>query len=490
MSEHPVSHDYINEYEIRCRKVQELEAESKKAWSSSKKVSCEAKQAASFSEEEYGKVHSFAGRIINKRDHGKTIFFVIRDRTGTLQWYVNAGVIGEQKFSESLKMLDVGDYVWSQGTLFKTRTNELTVRVQEIELLSKCIRGIPWKFSDVEKRYRHRSIDLIVNDDVRERFKKRSKIIQAVRSFLDSHDFLEVETPMLHPIPGGAAARPFITRHNALDTNFYLRIAPELYLKRLMVGGFERVYEINRNFRNEGVSTRHNPEFTMLEFYIAHYDYEFAMTFVEELLRKVILMARDSLVIEFNGHVIDFSKPFARKNAYQAIIDHGGISKEKLHKDCIDETLKEHGLSHALKNSYQQKIFTLFEHTAEKNLIQPTYLIDFPIELSPLAKARDDDNSIAARFELFVAGMEISNGFSELNDPFEQAKRFKQQVEARNSGDEEAMYFDADYIYALEHALPPAAGVGIGIDRLVMLATNAPTIKEVIFFPSMKHVNE
>jgi lysyl-tRNA synthetase class 2 len=327
----------------------------------------------------------------------------------------------------------------------------------------------------------------MTSPETRERFIKRSAIVKEIRSYLDKNDFCEVETPMLHPIPGGAAARPFVTHHNALDSDFYLRIAPELYLKRLVVGGIERVYEINRNFRNEGVSTRHNPEFTMVEFYMAHEEYHFAMSFVENLIRDMSLKICGSQTVPFGNYTLDFSKPFDRMNAQQAIMAYSAITQNELEEKNIDATLAAHKVKLANPYaSYGQKVFALFEEVAESKLINPTYIIDFPVETSPLAKRDSKNPKIAARFELFIAGMEISNGFNELNDPFDQAERFKEQVKAHEAGDAEAMHYDADYITALEYGLPPTVGCGIGVDRLVMLLTNTTSIKEVILFPALK----
>jgi lysyl-tRNA synthetase, class II len=308
-----------------------------------------------------------------------------------------------------------------------------------------------------------------------------------MRIFFDRHDFLEVETPMLHPIPGGAAARPFVTHHNALDAELYLRIAPELYLKRLVVGGFERVYEINRNFRNEGISTRHNPEFTMVEFYIANHDYHFMMNFIEELFREIVRTTCDSMHVQFGELEIDFEKPFRRLRMKQAVMEYGDLSEDELSGVNIDKTLQGRNVTLENRNaSWGEKLFALFEAFVEPNLKQPTFIIDYPIEISPLAKRDTENPAFAARFEMFIAGMEISNGFNELNDPFDQAERFKQQAEARSSGDSEAHYYDADFIHALEYGLPPTVGAGIGIDRLVMLLTNTTSIKDVILFPTLK----
>jgi lysyl-tRNA synthetase class 2 len=426
---------------------------------------------------------------MGKREHGKTMFMTIQDRTGLLQMYLKMDTIGADAFHRAQHMLDLGDIVWFKGKTFKTKTGEITLAVQEFALQSKCLHPMPEKFhgvTDIETKYRQRYLDLMTNDETRERFKRRSAIIQSMRRYLDEHDFIEVETPMLHPIPGGAAARPFVTHHNALNSEFFLRIAPELYLKRLVIGGFERVYEINRNFRNEGVSTRHNPEFTMLEFYWAFKDYHFVMNFIEDMIRQLVQKVCGSTAIPFGSHTLDFGKPFRRLTAQQAILETKIISEDDLSSDKIDATCRRYNILLTPQKSYAQKIFALFEEVAESQIVQPTFIIDFPVEISPLAKRDVNNPSIAARFELYIAGMELSNGFNELNDPFDQAERFKEQAHARETGDAEAMYYDAEYIQALEYGLPPTVGVGIGIDRLVMLLTNTTSIKEVILFPTLK----
>lgn len=489
-----VSHDenqISDESKIRAEKVDKLRQMGIEPWPQAVAVEHTCKQVHDeFADTAEKKVYTLAGRLMSVRSHGKTAFAHIQDRSGRLQIYLKKDVVGEEKFSLFEHFIDLGDIVWVTGSPFRTKAGEITLEVTDFKLLSKCLHPLPEKFhglTDVEQRYRQRYLDLISNPESKEKFITRTKIIRAVRDFLDAHDFIEVETPMLHPIAGGAAARPFITHHNALDSDFYLRIAPELYLKRLVVGGFERVYEINRNFRNEGISTRHNPEFTMLEFYMAYQDYHFIMNFVEELLRSVIKKAARTLQVPFGNHVIDFEKPFKRMNAQEALIQTDTVTEKDLSAKSIDAVLKEHGVVVDNKQaSVGQKIFALFEKLVEPHLIQPTFIIDFPIEISPLSKRDPNNPTIAARFELFIAGMEISNGFNELNDPFDQADRFRQQLEAHKAGDPEAHQFDADYIHALEYALPPTAGVGIGIDRLVMLATNTTSIKDVILFPTLK----
>lgn len=430
-----------------------------------------------------------AGRIMTLRGHGKALFATIQDRTGRLQVYLKQDVVGEEQFNTFQKDIDLGDYVWFAGVSFRTRTGEITLKVDEFELLSKCLHPLPEKFhgvTDIEIKYRQRYLDLMTHEDTRNRFIYRSKIISGLRAYLDSNGFIEVETPMLHPIPGGATARPFVTHHNALDDNFYLRIAPELYLKQLVIGGFERVYEINRNFRNEGVSTRHNPEFTMLEFYMAHENYLFIMEFVEKLIKKLVYETHRTLHVPFGQHTLDFEKPFDRLNMHDAIVRYSSITAQELTPEAIAATMQHYKLAYKEGDTLGSCYLKLFEEVAESKLIQPTFIIDFPIEVSPLSKRDPQRPHIAARFELFIAGMEISNGFNELNDPFDQAERFREQAKAHAHGDEEAMHYDAAYITALEYGLPPTVGVGIGIDRLVMLLTNTTSIKEVILFPTLK----
>ena len=484
----PEHHDTNAEFVARSEKVATLRAKGVESWPENISLDSTTAGVKALYQEGSTTEHTIAGRVMTIRKHGKSLFAHIRDRSGALQIYIKADD-NQEVFAFFEQDVDLGDIALCKGYLFKTKTQEITLHVTSCTLLSKCLRPMPEKFHglvDQETKYRQRYLDIMVNDDARNRFVTRSRIVKMVRHYLDSNDFLEVETPMLHPIPGGAAARPFITHHNTLDTDFYLRIAPELYLKRLVVGGFDRVYEVNRNFRNEGVSTRHNPEFTMLEFYMAYQDYHFIMKFVETLLRSIAHEVVGSEQVAFGDHVIDFSKPFARISAKQALITYAKISEGELSGDAIDQTAKKYGIAIEGK-TYNEKVFALFEALAEKKLIQPTFLIDYPVEISPLAKRDAHDKTKAARFELFIAGMEISNGFNELNDPFDQADRFKEQVRARAGGDEEAMCYDADYITALEYGLPPTVGVGIGIDRLTMLMTNTTSIKEVILFPALKH---
>ncbi|MGB8468481.1 MAG: lysine--tRNA ligase [Candidatus Babeliales bacterium] len=479
------------ELAIRKQKITDMRDQGIEPWPEMVPVDHTAKDIlTAFGTDQQASRYDIAGRIMGIRGHGKTIFADIQDGTALMQLYVRQDGLGEQSFEQFKRFVDVGDILWCAGTPFRTKMGEITLELTEWKMLSKSLHPLPEKYhglADTEIRYRQRYLDLISSAESKQKFATRSRIIRALRAFLDRHQFLEVETPMLHPIAGGAAARPFITHHNALSSDFYLRIAPELYLKRLVVGGFERVYEINRNFRNEGVSTRHNPEFTMLEFYMAYQEYQGAMTFVEELLRFVLTDSVGNLAVPFGAVTIDFAQPFKRISIVNAVTEIGGIPASDLTADSIDATMRAHGVKakHS-QAAHAEKIYALFEELVESKLIQPTFVIDFPIEVSPLAKRDAHNPAIAARFELFIGGMEISNGFNELNDPLDQAERFKQQLVAHRAGDEEAHQYDADYILALEHALPPTAGVGIGIDRLVMLATNTTSIKDVILFPTLK----
>ena len=435
-----------------------------------------------------------AGRMVLKRVMGKASFATLQDTSGRIQLYIARDLVNSEKEPElyaDFKRWDLGDIIGAKGKLFKTNTNELTVEVTQIILLTKSLRPLPEKFhglSDQEIKYRQRYVDLIVNDDTKKTFLKRSKIIAEIRNYMQSNKFLEVETPMLHPIPGGATARPFKTHHNSLDMEMFLRIAPELYLKRLVVGGFDRVFEINRSFRNEGLSVRHNPEFTMMEFYAAYTDYHWLMNFTELCIRKVSKQVTGSEKIEYQGKSIDFSTPFDRLTLVEAITKYSKeFTKKNLNdKEFISEALKKVGHELPLDSGLGAYQLALFEMVAEEHLWNPTYIIDYPIEVSPLARKSDDNPNLTDRFELFIAGREIANGFSELNDAEDQAERFKAQVKAKESGDDEAMYYDTDFIRALEYGLPPTAGCGIGIDRLVMLLTNSPSIRDVILFPQMR----
>jgi len=435
-----------------------------------------------------------AGRMMLKRVQGKASFATLQDATGRIQIYLNDEGVGTDSH-EAFKHWDLGDILFADGVLFKTMKGELSIRCRLIRLISKSLRPLPDKFHglhDTETRYRQRYVDLIVNSESREIFTARSKTLSAIRHFMNDHGFLEVETPMLQRIPGGAAAKPFVTHHNALDQQMFLRIAPELFLKRLIVGGFERVYEINRNFRNEGLSPRHNPEFTMMEFYAAYTDYQWLMDFTEQVLRHAAETATGAAVLNYQGKTVDLSQPFERLTILQAIMRHAPqyseaqLTEPNALRDIL-RSLKVDLQSPALKQAALGTLqLALFEEVAEDKLWNPTFIIDYPVEVSPLARASDHRPEITERFELFITGREIANGFSELNDPEDQARRFHLQVQAKDSGDEEAMYFDADYIRALEYGMPPAGGCGIGIDRLVMLLTDSASIRDVILFPALR----
>jgi lysyl-tRNA synthetase class 2 len=431
-----------------------------------------------------------AGRMMLKRVMGKASFATLQDMSGRMQIYVSKELVGEEAY-DAFKRFDLGDILGVTGHLFRTKTNELTIQATEVRLLTKSLRPLPEKFhglTDTEQKYRQRYLDLITNEPSRQTFIRRFKIIQGMREFFVSRGFLEVETPMMHPIPGGASAKPFVTHHNALAMELFLRIAPELYLKRLVVGGLEKVFEINRNFRNEGISTRHNPEFTMVEFYEAYRDYTYLMDFVEQMLREVATQTLGHAVVPYQGHNIDLAQPFARLTALQATIQYNPELQDAPldDRDFLVEELKRRKIAFRKNDGIGGLQLTLFEETTEHKLIQPTYIVDYPVETSPLARASDARPDITERFELYIAGREVANGFSELNDPEDQAARFQAQVAAKEAGDEEAMYYDADYIRALEHGLPPTAGCGIGIDRFVMLLTDAASIRDVILFPQLR----
>jgi lysyl-tRNA synthetase class 2 len=430
---------------------------------------------------------SLAGRIVAFRDFGKAAFAHVQDSTGKVQIYLKKDLLGERY--KLLKKIDVGDIIGLKGRLFRTRTSELTVEVETFELLAKSVRPLPEKWhglKDIETRYRQRYVDLIVNPEARDNFAKRSVIIKAVRDFLESKGFIEVETPMMHQIPGGATAKPFKTHHNALGIDLYLRIAPELYLKRLLVGGYERVYELNKNFRNEGISTRHNPEFSMLEFYIAYRDYNFLMSFTEELFAHVAMKAAGKLQIPYGDDIIDLTPPWPRLPMLEAL-EKNGVPGEIL-KDVEKAKAwgRKEGLDIPEGSSIGKILDEIFKEKVEPGLVQPTFITDHPVELSPLAKRKADNPSLVERFELFISSREIANAFSELNDPFDQKDRFLEQVKAKQAGDEEAHWMDEDFIRALEYGMPPAAGEGIGIDRLVMLLTNSQSIRDVVLFPQLK----
>jgi len=437
--------------------------------------------------------HSFsiAGRMLLKRVMGKASFATVQDMRGRIQLYITRDAIGEAAYA-AFKQSDLGDIFGATGHVFKTRTGELSLHVTALRLLTKSLRPLPDKFhgmADQEMKYRQRYVDLIVSEDTRRAFRIRSQVIDGIRRFMTARDFMEVETPMMHVIPGGAAAKPFVTHHNALDMPLFLRIAPELYLKRLVVGGFERVFEINRNFRNEGVSARHNPEFTMIEFYQAYADYRDLMDLTEDMLRTLSQDILGSTLVPYQGETFDFGSKFARLSMVDAILKYNPeLTREQLWDYDQAAAVVRGKLKMDVKSIWGiGKLHTLiFEETVETQLRQPTFITEYPAEVSPLARRNDDNEFITDRFEFFIGGREIANGFSELNDPEDQAERFMQQVREKDAGDDEAMHYDADFIRALEYGLPPTAGEGIGIDRLVMLFTDAPSIRDVILFPHMR----
>jgi len=432
---------------------------------------------------------SLAGRIMALRSFGKASFFHLQDRKGRIQVYVRRDRVGDETY-KLFEQLDLGDIVGVRGRLFRTKTKEVTIEAETVTLLAKCLRPLPEKWhglADVEARYRQRYVDLMVNRDVKDLFEKRSRIIRLIRKFFEERDFLEVETPMMQSIPGGAAARPFITHHNALNLELYLRVAPELFLKRLLVGGMERVFELNRNFRNEGISVRHNPEFTMLEFYQAYATYDDLMRLTEELFAAIAREIAGGLKIASGGQEIDLAPPWRRLALADAVAEFAGAKRSE-----VDDTrtlaaladakgLKiEPGLSHG------KLLIEIFEKLVEPNLIQPTFIMDYPLEVSPLARKNEKNPALVDRFELYIAGRELANAFSELNDPADQRERFEGQAAARKAGDEEAHAVDDDYVRALEYGMPPAGGEGIGIDRLIMLFTDSPSIRDVILFPLLR----
>ena len=430
-----------------------------------------------------------AGRLMLKRVMGKASFGTLQDASGRLQLFVTRDALGEVAY-EAFKHGDLGDIVGAEGLLFRTKTGELSVRVTALRLLTKSLRPLPDKFhgmTDQEQKYRQRYVDLMTDDSARERFVARSKAVSSIRNFMVEHGFLEVETPMLHPIPGGANAKPFVTHHNALDQEMFLRIAPELYLKRLLVGGFDRVFEINRNFRNEGISVRHNPEFTMMEFYAAYWNHHDLMDFTENVLRHAARAAAGTATLSYAGKPVELDRPFARLSVRNSLIEHAGLSAvEADDAKQLHAKLKALGVEPPARWSLAELQFSLFEAVVEAKLWQPTFIIDYPVEVSPLARASDTNPAVTERFELFITGREVANGFSELNDAEDQAARFASQALSKEAGDEEAMYYDADFIRALEYGMPPAGGCGIGIDRLIMLLTDSPSIRDVILFPALR----
>ncbi|BAL97494.1 lysyl-tRNA synthetase LysS [Rubrivivax gelatinosus IL144] len=432
---------------------------------------------------------SVAGRMMLKRVMGKACFATLQDATGRIQLYVTQDAVGPETLA-AFKRWDLGDILGCEGTLFRTKTGELSIKATRVRLLTKSLRPLPDKFhgmTDQEQKYRQRYVDLMTDDAARARFVARSKAVSSIRQYMVEHGFLEVETPMLHPIPGGANAKPFVTHHNALDQEMFLRIAPELYLKRLLVGGFERVFEINRNFRNEGISVRHNPEFTMMEFYAAYWTHHDLMDFTEQVLRHAARAATGSAKLSYAGREVDLDQPFARLSVRNSLVVHAGVSESEADDAAaLHAKLKELGEEPPAHWTLAELQFGLFEAAVEEKLWQPTFIVDYPVEVSPLARASDSNPSITERFELFITGREYANGFSELNDAEDQAARFQAQVANKDAGDEEAMYYDADFIRALEYGMPPAGGCGIGIDRLIMLLTDSPSIRDVILFPALR----
>ncbi len=438
---------------------------------------------------------SVAGRLMSRRIMGKASFAHLQDMSGRIQLFVQRDQVGLEAYQNFKKELDLGDILGAEGILFKTRTGELSVRCDNVRLLTKALRPLPEKWhglTDTEQRYRQRYLDLIMNEATRANFRMRTRIIQFIRGYLDELDFLEVETPMMQAIPGGAAARPFATRHNALDMDLFLRIAPELYLKRLVVGGFERVYEINRNFRNEGLSTRHNPEFTMLEFYQAYADQHDLMDLTEDMMRRMAEEILGTTRIGYQGEEYDFAKPFERMTVKQSVLrfnpEIGAVDLDDL--DAARGIAQRLGIPVQASWGLGKLQVEIFEKTVEDRLLDPTFITAYPTEVSPLARRNDQDPFVTDRFEFFIGGREIANGFSELNDAEDQAERFRKQVAEKEAGNAEAMHFDADYIRALEHGMPPTAGEGIGIDRLVMVFTDSPSIRDVLLFPHMRPETE
>ncbi|MCG7866850.1 MAG: lysine--tRNA ligase [gamma proteobacterium symbiont of Stewartia floridana] len=434
---------------------------------------------------------SLAGRMMSRRVMGKASFAHLQDMSGRMQLFVQRDSLEEGLYNQQFKKWDIGDIIGAEGVLFKTKTGELSVKVDSLKLLTKALRPLPEKFhglSDQELRYRQRYVDLIMNEASRETFRQRTRIVQFIRSYLDGRGFMEVETPMMQVIPGGATARPFATRHNALDMDMFLRIAPELYLKRLVVGGFERVYEINRNFRNEGLSTRHNPEFTMLEFYEAYADFHDLMDLTEAMLRDLCQHVLGTQQVSYQGDSYDFAAPFQRMTVKESILHFNPDITEQQIDSLEQATAIAERLQIPIKPSYGlgKVQIEIFEKTVEDRLMNPTFITAYPTEVSPLARRNDNDPFVTDRFEFFVGGREIANGFSELNDAEDQAERFRKQVAEKEAGDDEAMHYDDDYVRALEHGMPPTAGEGIGIDRLVMLLTDSPSIRDVLLFPHMR----
>ncbi|MGL6173486.1 MAG: lysine--tRNA ligase [Cellulosilyticaceae bacterium] len=485
----------INELiKVRYDKLKELQDKGKDPFKITKfDITAHSQEIINKFEEFEGEQVSIAGRIMAKRDMGKASFVHIQDGEGRVQSYVRKDELGEEVYAE-FKKYDIGDIVGIKGVVFRTQKGEISVRANEVLLLTKSLKVLPEKYhglKDTEVRYRQRYLDLIVNPEVKDTFIKRSMIIREMRNFLDSKGFLEVETPVLHSIAGGAAARPFITHHNALDIDMYMRIAPELKLKRLTVGGFEKVYEIGRVFRNEGMSIRHNPEFTIMELYQAYADYNDMMDITEALIRHVANAVIGTAVVEYNGVTIDLEKPFARISMVDAVKQYANVDFRAI--ETIEEAraiAKEHHIDVEARHGKGDILNLFFEHYVEEHLIQPTFLMEHPVEISPLSKRKPEDPDYTERFELFIGGREYANAFSELNDPIDQRGRFEHQEKLREAGDDEACEIDEDFLTALEYGLPPTGGLGMGVDRLVMLLTNSVSIRDVLLFPTMKPINE
>ncbi|OON97556.1 MAG: lysine--tRNA ligase [Epulopiscium sp. Nele67-Bin005] len=485
----------LNELErVRREKLKELQDKGKDPFQVTKfELSAHSEDIISDFENFEGKEVTIAGRIMAKRDMGKASFAHIQDEKGRIQTYVKKDQLEEEQYLD-FKKYDIGDIIGVTGEVFKTQKGEVSVRATNITLLSKGLKPLPEKHNglkDTEVRYRQRYLDLIVNPEIKQSFQNRSLIIREMRRFLDDQNFIEVETPMLHAIAGGAAAKPFVTHHNALDMELFMRIAPELKLKRLIVGGFEKVYEIGRVFRNEGMSTRHNPEFTMIELYQAYADYHDMMDITEGIIRHVAQKVLGSAVVEYNSQTIDLEKPFARVSMLDAVKEHSGVDfREVKTTQEAREFAKQHKISFENHHQKGDILNLFFEHYVEEKLIQPTFIIDHPVEISPLSKRKPNDPEYTERFELFIVGREHANAFSELNDPIDQRQRFEHQESLRMAGDDEACLIDEDFLTALEYGLPPTGGLGIGIDRLVMLLTNAQSIRDVLLFPTMKPIQE
>lgn len=489
------SQEMNEQMQVRLQKMDGLSAKDIRVFASKYDFTHRVQDIAAHAEEyvQNEQIVKIAGRLMAMRGHGKTMFWNIQDATGRIQIYVRLDVIGEQAY-ENFKFYDIGDIIGVEGQVFKTKTGEISIRAQEITFLSKALRPLPEKWhglKDVETRYRQRYVDLIVNPQVRDTFVKRSCIVSTIRNILSTKDFLEVETPMMHPIPGGAAARPFVTHHNALDMQLYMRIAPELYLKRLIVGGFERVYELGRVFRNEGISIRHNPEFTILELYQAYADYNDLMNLTEELVAQTTQQVLGTMKVVYQGQELDFTPPWNRISMVDAVKEHAGVDFNGVTDLEQARALAQSVNVHFEKNDGIGKIINhVFEEHVEDKLIQPTFITGHPKEISPLAKSNFENPEFTDRFEGFVFGREICNGFSELNDPIDQKERFMKQVAERDSGDDEAHMMDEDFVAALEYGLPPTGGLGIGIDRLVMFLTDSTSIRDVLLFPHMRHINK